>query len=438
MKLSVASLEAIEKLNEKGFEAYAVGGCVRDLLMNRTPKDFDVTTNASPDETMKVFEDYRVIPTGLKFGTVSVIIKDEIIEITTFRTEGRYTDNRRPDEVSFVESVDDDLSRRDFTINAMAYSPKTGLVDPFGGKTDLERGLIRAVGNPADRFSEDALRILRAYRFMSRYHFKLEENTRKAAVDRMDTILNVSNERILKEIKEIFESGEDINNLDFVPVLFPEIAECFKVYQNNKYHYRTIGEHTYICFNNIENRFDLKLAMLFHDIGKLKTKTTGEDGQDHFYGHAEVSCVMAEDIMRRIRVDAKTREKVITLIRYHDWYVPARKKSIKKALRKLGADTFFDLIKVWIADDSAKTKELVEGNEEYYLKTAEMAREILESKEPFSIRDLNVDGYDMMDLGLKDVEIGKMLEYLMSRVIKEPELNEREILIDIAQKKKNG
>ena len=435
MRLSRGCTAAIEKLNNAGFEAYAVGGCVRDLMMDRVPKDFDVTTNAVPEQTMEVFEDCQVIPTGLKFGTVTVIIENELIEITTFRTDGRYLDNRRPEDVSYVNDVKEDLSRRDFTINAMAYSPVTGLVDPFGGREDIKNGLIRAVGDPVERFSEDALRILRAYRFMSRYHFRLEENTKKAMLERMDTINNVASERILKEIKETFESGEDIFNLDFVPVLFPVIAECFDMYQNNRYHYRTVGEHTYMTFNAIENRFDLKLAMLFHDIGKIKTKTTDSSGQDHFYGHPEVSCMMAGEILDRLHVDRKTRESVLTLIRYHDWYVPPRRKSIKKAFARLGKDTFFDLVKVWIADDSAKTPELVKGNVEYYRSVEAMAREILSEDEPYTLRDLAVNGYDMIELGLKDRQVGKMLDYLLSLVMSDSSLNEKDILIKKAMEK---
>ena len=305
MKLDILKEAKIilDKFNNNGYEAYIVGGCVRDLLLGKTPKDYDITTSASPKETTELFKGFKTIPTGIKYGTVTVIINDIPIEVTTFRKEGKYIDNRKPKSVEFLSSIEEDLSRRDFTVNAMAYNEKVGLIDLFEGRRDLEKGIIRVVGDGKERFKEDAIRILRAYRFAGRYDFKIEEDTLTAIKQNIHLLNNVAKERIIPEIKEIFESGMDINKMDFITVLFPVIKECFNTYQNNKYHMQNVGEHTYKTFNNIDNVFHLKMTMLLHDIGKVKTKTTDAENIDHFYNHSDISREMAKNILDDFKFD---------------------------------------------------------------------------------------------------------------------------------------
>ncbi|MCQ4795252.1 HD domain-containing protein [Anaerofustis stercorihominis] len=438
MKLDILSEAKIilDKFNNNGFEAYIVGGCVRDLILGRTPKDYDITTNASPKETMELFKEYKTIPTGIKYGTVTVIINNTPIEVTTFRKEGKYIKNRKPESVEFLSSIEEDLSRRDFTINAMAYNEKSGLIDLFEGRQDLEKGIIRVVGDGKERFKEDAIRILRAYRFMGRYDFEIENNTLNAIKENMHLLNNVAKERILPEIKEIFESDMDINKMDFITVLFPIIKECFHTYQNNKYHMQNVGEHTYKTFNNIENVFHLKMTMLLHDIGKVKTKTTDAENIDHFYNHSDISREMAKNILDDFKFDNETKYKILTLIKNHDKYMAPKNKYVKEKLGEFGEELFFDLIKVRIADDESKNHELVKDNLKRFRDTEEFAKRVIKNKEPYRISDLKINGDYIISLGFTGKDVGEILKYLLSEVIEDKDKNDKNKLIELVREYK--
>ncbi|WP_294466670.1 HD domain-containing protein [uncultured Anaerofustis sp.] len=438
MKLNILNEAKIilDKFNNNGFEAYIVGGCVRDLILERNPKDYDITTSASPKETIKLFKEYKVIPTGIKYGTVTVIINNTPIEVTTFRKEGKYIENRRPESVKFLSNIEEDLKRRDFTINAMAYNKKVGLIDLFEGRQDLEKGIIRVVGDGKERFKEDAIRILRAYRFAGRYDFKIEEDTLTAIKQNMHLLNNVAKERILPEIKEIFESGMDINKMDFITTLFPIIKECFHTYQNNKYHMQNVGEHTYKTFNNIENVFHLKMTMLLHDVGKVKTKTTDTENIDHFYNHSDISREMAKNILDDFKFDNETKYKILTLIKNHDKYMAPKNKYVKEKLNEFGEELFFDLIKVRIADDESKNHKLVKDNLKRFRDTEEFAKRVIKNKEPYRISDLKISGDDIISLGYKGKDVGEILKYLLREVIEDKNKNEKSKLIKIVREYK--
>lgn len=438
MKLDILKEAKIilDKFNNNGFEAYIVGGCVRDLILGRTPKDYDITTNASPKETMELFKEYKTIPTGIKYGTVTVIINNTPIEVTTFRKEGKYIKNRKPESVEFLSSIEEDLSRRDFTINAMAYNEKSGLIDLFEGRQDLEKGMIRVVGDGKERFKEDAIRILRAYRFVGRYDFKIEEDTLAAIKQNMHFLNNVAKERIIPEIKEIFESGMDINKMDFITVLFPVIKECFNTYQNNKYHMQNVGEHTYKTFNNIDNVFHLKMTMLLHDIGKIKTKTTDAENIDHFYNHSDISREMAKNILDDFKFDNETKYKILTLIKNHDKYMAPKNKYVKEKLGEFGEELFFDLIKVRIADDESKNHELVKDNLKRFRDTEEFAKRVIKNKEPYRISDLKINGDYIISLGFTGKDVGEILKYLLSEVIEDKDKNDKNKLIELVREYK--
>lgn len=425
----------LNKLKEKGFESFIVGGCVRDLILGNIPKDYDITTNAKPNEIIDTFKDYKTILTGIKYGTVTVVIDKTPFEITTYRKENEYINNRKPKSVEFLSSIDEDLYRRDFTINSMAYNNDKKLIDLYDGLNDIKNGIIRAIGNKDEKFEEDAIRILRAYRFAGRYDWEIEEETKKSMIKNMNLLNNIAKERIIPELKEIFESGMDIYDMDFIKTLFPVIKDCFNTYQNNKYHMRSVGEHIYNTFNNIDNVFYLKMTMLLHDIGKVDTKTTDENNVDHFYNHADISREKARIILNNFKFDNENKHKILTLIEYHDKYIAPEPKYIKKMLNKIGKDLFFDLIKVRIADDSAKNHELVKNNLKLFKETETLAKKIINEKQPYNIKDLDISGKDIIKLGYEGKEIGEILNYLLNKVLEDPSVNKKEKLINLIQKK---
>lgn len=425
----------LNKLKEKGFEGFIVGGCVRDLILGNTPKDYDITTNAKPNEIIDTFKDYKTILTGIKYGTVTVVIDKTPFEITTYRKENEYINNRKPKSVEFLSSIHEDLYRRDFTINSMAYNNDKKLIDLYDGLNDIKKGIIRAIGNKDEKFEEDAIRILRAYRFAGRYGWKIEEETKKSMIKNMNLLNNIAKERIIPELKEIFESGMDIYDMDFIKTLFPVINDCFNTYQNNKYHMRSVGEHIYNTFNNIDNVFYLKMTMLLHDIGKVDTKTTDENNVDHFYNHADISREKARIILNNFKFDNENKHKILTLIEYHDKYMAPEPKYIKKMLNKIGEDLFFDLIKVRIADDTAKNHELVKNNLKLFKETEALAKKIINEKQPYNIKDLDISGKDIIKLGYEGKEIGEILNYLLNKVLEDSSVNKKEKLINLIQKK---
>lgn len=343
----------IETLEKAGFEAYAVGGCVRDYLMGKTPDDWDITSSASPEEVKSLFK--RTIDTGIKHGTVTVRLHGTGYEVTTFRLDGKYSDGRHPDNVEFVKNLEEDLKRRDFTINAMAYSDRTGIVDLFDGQSDLEKGVIRCVGDSRKRFSEDALRMMRAIRFAARFGFEIEKDTYSAIKDLAPTLEKVAAERIRVEFEKTILSSHpeflrDMYLLGLTKVFLPEWDSCMECMQNTVHHLYTVGEHTIKVMENVPNDRILRLSAFFHDIGKPISKKTDKKGQDHFVGHPVVGAEMTENIMRRIRYDNATIEKVVKMVRYHDDRPKITKRNIRREISRVGEEDYPTLLLLRKAD----------------------------------------------------------------------------------------
>ena len=430
----------INKLNNVGFKAYMAGGCVRDSLMGRIPHDYDVTTNAKPNDMLEIFKDFKIIETGIKHGTVTVVINNINYEVTTFRIDGDYSDNRHPDSVKFVDDITLDLSRRDFTINAMAYNEEEGLIDPFNGSYDLQNRLIKCVGNPNERFEEDALRMLRAQRFSAQLNFEIDMDTWISISQNSLLIKNVSTERINAELCKILLSHDPwkIQSLYFSKLskyFFPEFDAMWECEQNTPWHFTDVGNHTVTALENSKNDLVLRLAILFHDTGKPFAKTTTTEGIDHFYHHPVKSAEIAKDIMTRLHFDNQTIADVITLVSHHDATIDLNKRSIKRMLNKMGEELFFKLLDLQYADCSAQNLELSQEKIDLLPQVREMAKTILEEKEPFGIKDLAINGNDMIELGYKpSKELGDTLSTMLELVIDNPEINTKNQLQAIASK----
>ena len=426
MKIPAKVSYILERLAENGFEGYIVGGCVRDGLLGLEPNDYDITTSATPDDMHRIFEKYS--DTGLQHGTVTIIIDHEGFEVTTYRTESLYSDHRHPDEVRFSRNVRDDLSRRDFTINAMAYN-HTGLLDLFGGRQDLENGIIRAVGNADERFEEDALRILRAIRFASRFGFEIEEQTRKAIFAHKDDLQYVSAERICKETDEILCSRYAEKYLreyaEVFAVFLPEIRVMFDFPQNHKYHIYDLWQHTLKVIEACPAKLSLRWAALLHDIGKPEVRTTGENGRNRYLGHAQASARIAEGIMERLRMDKKTSRSVVALIENHDDLPKAR-----RLLNRMGEDAL-DLIALKKADSLAQNP-LYSNPGQYDALEAEV-RKLIEEQAAVQISDLKINGDDLMALGYQGKQIGDKLNEILDSVL-DGYPNEREELLKLAKR----
>ncbi|MBP3857055.1 MAG: HD domain-containing protein [Ruminiclostridium sp.] len=421
----------IERLAECGFEAYAVGGCVRNFMLGIEPKDYDVTTSAKPDEMKQALNDFRIVETGIRYGTLTVISGGMPIEVTTYRVDGNYTDNRRPDNVIFTTKLAEDLRRRDFTVNAMAYSSRTGIIDIFGGRADLQSGIIRAIGDPDERFGEDGLRILRALRFASCYGLKIEPKTAEAVHRNRLLLDNIAGERIATEFNRLM-CGDCENVLreycDVVSVFLPELAKCKGFEQHTKYHDRDVLEHILATVGAIEPKLHLRLTMLLHDIGKPLYFTMGEDGVGHFKGHAKGSTAIAESFFKRLKYSNAVSERVTQLVQTHDIPIENRETLIKRYLNRYGEEVFFDMIKVHIADDMGKAPECRERIKTYRA-AAETARRIIAQKECFSLKQLAVNGSDIKALGYEGAEIGEKLRELLELVIDGKCENEKNALI---------
>lgn len=426
----------LDALNNNGFEAFVVGGCVRDSLLGFTPKDYDVTTNARPDEIKDVFREYRTIDTGVKFGTVTVISEGNPIEVTTYRIDGDYNDNRRPEFVSFTSNLIEDLKRRDFTVNAMAFNNKTGLIDLFDGQSDLKNGIIRAIGNPDERFNEDGLRIMRALRFASRYDFKIEEKTSESIHKLRNLLSNISVERIASEMNRLI-CGKCESVLrefpDILSVFIPEISDCVGFEQHTKYHNRDVYEHIIASVIAIEPIKHLRLAMLFHDIAKPQYFKMDEKGAGHFFGHANGSCKIAERVLKQLKYDNETINKVTELVKHHDIVIENRENLIKRYLNRFGEELFFDLVSVHIADDAGKSPEYQNRIKEY-TKVIETTKRIISEQECFSLKNLDINGSDIKKLGFSGKDIGDVLNLLLEKVIDGDIENRKEILISEAEK----
>ncbi|WP_297423698.1 HD domain-containing protein [Clostridium sp.] len=423
-------------LMDNGFEAYIVGGCVRDSILNKEPKDWDITTKAKPEDVIRLFN--KVVLTGLKHGTVTVIKNKESYEVTTYRADGEYEDNRHPKEVKFVNSLREDLSRRDFTINAMAYNDRNGLVDYFGGMKDLESKIIKTVGDPEKRFNEDALRMLRAIRFSAQLSFSIDESILCSISKFKNNIMNISKERIREEFNKILlynpnkiENLKECGLLDFI---LPGISAIYNKNQNNPYHIYDLYNHTILSTNSIEPFLHLRLTMLLHDLGKINVETIDEKNISHFYGHAEESVKISEKMLKSLKYDNDTVNKVLTLIKYHDCTLKS-KLSIKRMLNKIGEDLFRDLIKVKKADILAQNPIYSEESLINLINVEDKLNIILAENECFMLKDLKINGRDLISLGYdKGKEIGETLRYLLNLVIENPELNDREKLINIVKK----
>ncbi len=432
----------INILESHGFEAYIVGGCVRDSILGKVPADWDITTSARPDQVKALCP--RTIDTGLKHGTVTVLMEKTGYEVTTYRIDGDYDDHRRPSEVTFTNSLKEDLMRRDFTINAMAYNDDQGLVDLFGGEEDLRQGIIRCVGNPLDRFEEDALRMLRAIRFAGQLDFVIEEETRNAITARRRLLRNVSAERIQMELLKLMicdrpDMLRAAYETKLTEIFFPEFDRMMETSQNNPHHKYTVGEHTLHSLTYIPANPVLRLTMLFHDIGKPLTKTTDEQGIDHFYRHDQVSCELARDILKRLKFDNQTIQIVSMLIANHDTRFRDPKtngrRHVRRMIHKVGSSLFPYLLQVMEADVRAQSSFMQQEKLSILKETEETYQEILKAGDCLTLKDLKMNGNQLKALGIREGKaIGAILNTLLSMVLEHPELNEYQYLKDLALK----
>ena len=424
---------AINLLQSAGFEAYAVGGCVRDSLLGKTPNDWDITTSAKPEDMKSVFADFRCIDTGIKHGTVTVVIDGEPLEITTFRLDGEYEDNRHPKSVTFTSNLGADLGRRDFTVNAMAYSKMTGTVDLFGGQNDLKNGIIRCVGDPDRRFNEDALRILRALRFASTLDFEIEEKTAQSLLKNRALLGNISEERIAKELlKLVCGKGAKRILTDFAPVLFeilPELQPMYKNSHDNPHHCYDIYEHTLIAVESIDPEPTLRFAMLLHDCGKPAVKNFDENGVAHFYGHQRISAEISAQILARLKVSNKFRDEILFLVSNHDrWELYENTEKMPRYLSKFGLDGVLNLLKVMRADVLAQSPEY-RYRLDQIADAEEIAKNLAAQKPCLSLSELQINGRTLMDIGIpQGRKLGAVLAQLLDEVIDGVTKNTQEAL----------
>lgn len=411
----------LQELNRNEHEAYIVGGCVRDSLLNREIHDWDICTSATPDEIIKTFPYEKIIPTGLKHGTVTIVINDEPYEVTTFRQDGNYSDGRRPDSVTFTKSLVDDLQRRDFTMNAIAYGSH-GFIDPFNGIDDIKNRIIRCVGNPYERFNEDGLRIMRAIRFSAQLGFEIENLTKTAMNELVDNLDNVSNERINSELYKIMSSCYSyllITHKEILCKIIPEFKECIDYHQNNPYHIYTLHKHIAVAL--IEESYSdpiINLSILFHDIGKPHCCTVGDDGCSHFKGHGSISADMTRDIMKRLKFDNDTINKVTELVFYHDATFTVERKSVKRWLNKLGEEQFRRLLRIRIADIKAQNGVFEKERIQKITDIQMLLDDVLQENECFTLKDLAINGKDLIEYGITQGKlIGEILNTLLISVI---------------------
>lgn len=437
MNLPVNVKEIITTLENAGYEAYAVGGCVRDTLLNKEPDDWDITTSATPEEAKALFP--RTIDTGIQHGTITVLIGKETYEVTTYRIDGEYEDSRHPKEVIFTSNLLEDLERRDFTINAMAYNDRSGIVDAFDGIQDLENKSIRCVGNPKERFTEDALRMMRAVRFSGQLGYEIEPATAEAVKELAPTLSRISAERICTELVKLMVSEhpeylQKAFELGMTKIFMPEFDAAMETIQNNPHHCYNVGEHILHSLMHVRKDKVLRLAMLFHDLGKARTRTTDDNGIDHFYGHADISAQIADDVMKRLRFDNDTRHKVIKLVKYHDLKMALTPTGVRKAIVKLSEELFPMLLEVKRADFLAQSMYKRDEKEAELSKIERIYAQILEEKNCISLKTLAITGSDLIAAGMKPgKEIGEVLQKLLEAVLEDPTLNTKERLLKKAE-----
>jgi len=429
------------ELENHGFEAYAVGGCVRDCVLNREPKDWDITTPAKPKQIKEIFG--RTIDTGIQHGTVTVMLGDIGYEVTTYRIDGEYTDARHPEAVEFTGSLEEDLKRRDFTMNAMAYNPRTGLVDLFNGTEDLKNQRIRCVGNPHQRFDEDALRMLRAVRLSAQLGFEIEKQTAAAIMANAENLKKISAERIQMELMALIVSDNPgrirmAQELGITKVILPEYDATVGVEQNTPNHIYTVDEHTIKSMECIEADAVLRLTMLMHDFGKPAVKKTLENGRDIFYKHPEVSVILAKEILKRLKFDNDTTHKVLRLIKWHGLKYADDYVSVRRALNRVGDDIFPEFILVQVADVMAKNPLVIPGKLSALYRKKVFFDNIIEEGQCFQISGLKINGQDLMNMGIRQGPIiGHLLDRLTEMVIDDQSLNTKENLQELALKVKD-
>lgn len=424
--------KALALLNQAGKEAFVVGGAVRDYVMGKQPHDWDLTTSALPEETKAVFAGYPVIESGIKHGTVSVLLDGKMLEITTYRVDGTYTDHRRPDQVRFTPDVKQDLARRDFTMNAMAYHPQTGLLDPFGGQQDLQKGLVRCVGEPQRRFTEDGLRILRAIRFAAVLKLQVEPETAAALQACRQNLAPIAAERIQTELTKLL-CGKAVEQIlllyrEILAVPLPELEPMFDFAQHNPHHDRDIWAHTAAVVAAAPAEPVLRWAALLHDVGKPPCFSLAEDGVGHFYGHAQKSAELAEGILQRLRFDSASKAEILKLIRYHDLPIQPEKKQVKRLAGKLGVDSLRRLIALHKADTKGQSA-ICQGRIEEYTRVEAVLDALLAEQACFSLKSLAINGRDVMALGFSGRAIGEALQKCLNAVMEEKLPNETKALL---------
>lgn len=425
----------LNRLKENGYEGFVVGGCVRDSIIGKTPHDWDICTNAKPEFIKDCFKDYDIFDAGIKHGTISVVINKEVYEITTYRIDGEYSDNRHPDIVEFTDKIEDDLSRRDFTVNAMAYNDDRGLIDPFNGCDDALAGVICCVGNPADRFSEDALRIIRALRFASVYDFSIKRRTADEIHRLRNLLKNIAVERISTELLKLL-CGAGAERIidefrDVIAVIIPELSVEFDYDQHNIHHNRDLWHHTLCSVINIDAEPAMRMAMLLHDIGKPGCKTEDDFGVYHFYGHPLAGKEIARNILHRLKLSNTFISECLTYIEYHDQRYSGSQRQLKMLLQKIGINTLTNLFKVQRADTLAQSDYTRQDKLRLIDQAESDLKVILDEKACFSLSQLAVNGRDIIACGVTDGrKIGEILNTLLGLVIDDTLNNDYETLIN--------
>lgn len=427
----------IETLQSHGYEAYAVGGCVRDSLLGRKPGDWDITTSALPEETKALFA--RTFDTGIEHGTITVLLDKEGFEVTTYRIDGKYEDSRHPKEVTFTRSLSEDLLRRDFTINAMAYNEEEGIVDLFGGMDDLKNQVIRCVGNAKDRFGEDALRMMRAVRFSAQLGFSIEKETREAIYSLASNLNNISAERIQTELVKLLIAPhpEQIRlayELGITQVILPEFDRMMMTEQETPHHCSSVGEHTIRALCACDADKITRLTMLLHDMGKPAKKYFDENGRAHFKGHAVVSEQIAKEILHRLKFDNDTSRKVTRLVLYHDYRMPATFRNVRRAMHTIGENLFDYYLQVRRADTLAQSEYRQQEKLQNLDEIETIYQQILEQNQCVSLKTLAVKGSDLLQIGVPaGPMVGEVLDQLLELVLEDPEHNQKELLLQKAK-----
>ena len=442
MVLNHSAEQVLKALENAGFKAYIVGGAVRDSIMGISPSDYDIATNAKPYQVKSLFP--RTIDTGLKHGTVTVVCNKTGFEVTTFRTEGEYKDMRHPESVSYVDDIETDLKRRDFTVNAMAYSLDGGFLDFFGGISDIDKKVIRCVGDSEKRFKEDALRMLRAVRFAACLDFEIDEDAVSAIKKCSVLIKNVSGERILSELNKILLSDNPekiylLYKTGLMRYVLDDLFPCFSTEQNNKYHIYNVGEHIIQSVKNTPKDLILRWAALLHDVGKPVCQSRDANGIYHFYGHHKESMRIADDLLHRLRMDKDSIHDILVLIENHDVHMDTSPTAVKRMLARTGETLFFKLLELQEADNKAKNPLYINDRLAKIKKVRERAQQIIAEGQPYTVSQLQINGRDLIKLGYRaGREIGDALKYLLNEVLIDPSLNNREYLIKRAIVLKRG